>query len=401
MTTTLSFKKGKVLLREAPYAAAICEVSLASSCSYCFKDANVKACSKCRTVSYCSKECRKKDSADHKIECIAIRRTEGQSLDTETRLVIRAISKHHREIQRGVLSVGDWFGVKRTIINLVSHIDYLANQTDLFRGTSTKAQNILKIIGDLIPCFHEELIGMIQRIRLNSYGSQNVVAVHLAASKFDHSCQPELPITHVFDGRKITFRALEDFTCERDQMRISYLPPLLSYPVRQDLLMTRYYFECDCNKCWQDYYDEAKEECEPSLSEEIEAVIALESSSEILEKGKELLSRMEHLPPENYWMYQLRCAMQSAAFTEEQYYDSLQHGYHAYMGTDVASYQAKVLYTMYLALRELGWNNEDHEHHKYYLECLRKGGSLFEVCFGKKHPISSELRKAQKMISRE
>lgn len=58
MTTTLSFKKGKVLLREAPYAAAICEVSLASSCSYCFKDANVKACSKCRTISYCSKECR-------------------------------------------------------------------------------------------------------------------------------------------------------------------------------------------------------------------------------------------------------------------------------------------------------------------------------------------------------
>lgn len=55
---------------------------------------------------------------------------------------------------------------------------------------------------------------------------------------------------------------------------------------------------------------------------------------------------------------------------------------------------------MYLALRGLEWHNEDHEHHEYYLECLRKAANLFEVCFGKKHPISVELRKAQKSVAR-
>ncbi|XP_018496515.1 histone-lysine N-methyltransferase ASHR1-like [Galendromus occidentalis] len=397
---SLSFKKGEIILQEAPYAAAVNDVSLQTICAYCFEEATVEPCSKCKTVGYCSRECKRKDHDDHAMECYAMTHESARNLDTECRLVIRAIAKHHRELAKNSVSVGNWFGIKRSIIHLLSHLDHLVQNPRKYAETAAKARRILAVIQDKVPCTYEEVLAMIMRMRINTFGAStstglpSVVAVHLAASKFDHSCEPQIPVTHLFNKRKICFRAVEDFTCEREDLKISYLPPLMSYPARQERLLSHYYFECGCQKCWDDYNAGAKEDCPPEIIEELETLLACGDQDQIYEEGTKILERMTGLPEDNYWVYQLRCALQAAAFVRGEFYESLQHGYHAFIVTPAASYQATILYSMYLALHELGWNQKSHEHHDYFVECVKKGERLFDVCFGKRHTIASELRRA-------
>lgn len=342
----------------------------------------------------------KKDSEDHHMECFAMCHENASGLDTECRLVIRALAKHYRELQKNAVSVGNWFGIKRSLIHLMSHLDHLVQNPKKYADTSAKAHRIYDVIQEKVPCTYEECLATIQRMRVNTFGATtstglpSVVAVHLAASKFDHSCEPQIPITHLFNKRKICFRAVEDFTCERDELKISYLPPLMSYPARQERLLSHYFFECDCPKCWDDYNAGATEQCPSDIIDELENLFNTGNQAVIYEKGTKILKKMKDLPADNYWVYQLRCALQSAAYAQGEFYESLQHGYHAFSVTPTASYQATILYSMYLALHELGWHNKSHEHHDYFVECAKKGERLFDVCFGKKHTIASELRRA-------
>ena len=57
-----------------PIYVVLFESSIKTNCSWCLSgDSPVSCCSQCRFVSYCSKDCQKKDWNHHKIECLVIK----------------------------------------------------------------------------------------------------------------------------------------------------------------------------------------------------------------------------------------------------------------------------------------------------------------------------------------
>ena len=71
----------------------------------------------------------------------------------------------------------------------------------------------------------------------------------LAASKFDHSCNPNG--IRIFEGQEMVIRTLAKVDCFED-IRISYLGPdqlCLSKKRRQEILETKQLFTCTCQRC--------------------------------------------------------------------------------------------------------------------------------------------------------
>lgn len=68
-----------------------------------------------------------KDAEDHRVECGVLAECE-EPPDEEIRLVIRALDKYVRE--KNSPTVGDFFGSKRSMDDLLSHVEDL-NATDL------------------------------------------------------------------------------------------------------------------------------------------------------------------------------------------------------------------------------------------------------------------------------
>ena len=68
-----SCRRGTVLLRLRPQAAALSSSLLPRRCSYCFRSGfRLQRCSACKQVKYCQADCQRKDWPQHKDECKAL-----------------------------------------------------------------------------------------------------------------------------------------------------------------------------------------------------------------------------------------------------------------------------------------------------------------------------------------
>ncbi|XP_045117987.1 N-lysine methyltransferase SMYD2-like isoform X3 [Portunus trituberculatus] len=139
----------------------------------------------------------------------------------------------------------------KDLMNHYSDIKKDSKRHDHFESLVHVLQSYL--VGVSLPN-EAELQGIFGRICVNSFSitdpDQNSIGtgVYLAGSIFDHSCEPNAYVT--FDGKRLICRALVDFpTLDWTKLRISYIDILNSREERQDDLLRRYYFLCDCVRC--------------------------------------------------------------------------------------------------------------------------------------------------------
>ncbi|KAK7086092.1 hypothetical protein SK128_018779, partial [Halocaridina rubra] len=99
-----------------------------------------------------------------------------------------------------------------------------------------------------------DLQGIYGRIIVNSFSITDAdmngigTGVYLAASIFDHSCQPNAFVT--FLGKQLICRSLIDWpVIDWTKIRISYIDVMNSTSERVKDLYQRYYFMCDCSSC--------------------------------------------------------------------------------------------------------------------------------------------------------
>ncbi|KAL0360184.1 UNVERIFIED_CONTAM: Histone-lysine N-methyltransferase ASHR1 [Sesamum radiatum] len=103
--TTRDFFPGEVIISENPY---VCvpnknKESPQSKCEWCFSSSNLKKCSACHVVWYCSSKCQKSDWKLHSVECRALSKIDKdrlKSLTPSIRLMVRLYIRRKLEHEK-------------------------------------------------------------------------------------------------------------------------------------------------------------------------------------------------------------------------------------------------------------------------------------------------------------
>ncbi|KAK6132378.1 hypothetical protein DH2020_033869 [Rehmannia glutinosa] len=103
--TTRDFSPGEVIISESPYVSVPNKnkESPESKCEWCFSSTNLKKCSACHVVWYCSSICQKSDWKLHCVECQALKKVDKERLKSITpsiRLMVRLCIRRKLENQK-------------------------------------------------------------------------------------------------------------------------------------------------------------------------------------------------------------------------------------------------------------------------------------------------------------
>ncbi|CAF2901019.1 unnamed protein product [Rotaria sp. Silwood2] len=214
-------------------------------CSQCLNSSNdLKRCSKCHRISYCSISCQRKDWIYHKHECLHLHKILNEY--DLTRLFLRLIVRYKQDHGKEENS-----HTKRCLNDLKTHENEINNDKQRYKtfqliNQYLKSWNLFNDIDEkiLFEFYCRLIINTLtihDSIDLKSIG----YGLYLDATIYNHSCRPNCHT--VFNGIYLTIRIISnDFN---NEWTINYIDLLDTYENRQDLLRNNYYFNCQCKRC--------------------------------------------------------------------------------------------------------------------------------------------------------
>lgn len=199
-----------------------------------------------------------RDSAFHVFECLLMASGRKDKESATQRLALRALARVLGEQKSGSPSVRYFFEHRRTFQDLVTHADEIdESEVAAFRECGDDIRRLLLRHGHSVPI--DLIIETMQRLAVNShtagkYSDEGFLilgqAVYVAGSKTDHTCEFQSNYIQMFDGNRLIFKALNDFSLANSlELRCHYMPLNFSYTVRQRVLQSTYYFKCECGRC--------------------------------------------------------------------------------------------------------------------------------------------------------
>lgn len=238
---------GSILVEEEPFAYAVTDRCHQTHCSWCFKtQKDMKRCSRCRFLSYCSKECQRMDFAVHKKECNYLARAASRNhhIGDEMRLVGRVILK----LQSNPAPAFNG----RTFASLNKTFDF-DEIPDLFSPDEEDLRNLrdfmcedgLPPVPELVEIWTKTLANL--RLIANHRTLRVGYAIYLGISELRHSCDPD--VYCLYSGNKAVIRALKPgITSYSQDLRDCYTDPMTPNSYRQNTL-NRMSRRCDCSVC--------------------------------------------------------------------------------------------------------------------------------------------------------
>uniref|UniRef100_A0A1I7THV3 MYND-type domain-containing protein n=1 Tax=Caenorhabditis tropicalis TaxID=1561998 RepID=A0A1I7THV3_9PELO len=233
-------------LYEDLYAFALAKAQVERYCNYCLTSmVQLKKCSACKKLYYCSLECQRTDWKLHKFECKAIKAHNEVPLDS-VRLVMRIIGLINKQ-DYGEVKESFIPGGSRSFLTLLDHPDQQDPDSQKFL---TQFMHFAQP-----PLPNPELVEKIYRkISINSFSVSNStgnpigIGMCIKLSAANHSCKP---ITRVCYRNRIAMlvpvgsripTSLED-ACH------SYIDELMPVAMRRAALKQKYNFDCECEGC--------------------------------------------------------------------------------------------------------------------------------------------------------
>ena len=222
----------------------ICSSSASTYCSQCLNLSNdLKRCSKCHLISYCSISCQRKDWIYHKYECEHLNQIvdEYDLIRLFLRLIIRYKNDHGIEI----------YHTKRCLNDLETHENEIRHDRKRYQTFQFVYQYLIS--WNLFEQIDEtHIFELFCRLIINTLTIHDVInlkiigyGLYLDATIYNHSCRPTCHT--VFNGIYLSIRVIcEEETNERT---INYIDLLESYENRQKYLRENYYFNCQCCRC--------------------------------------------------------------------------------------------------------------------------------------------------------
>ncbi|OQR67966.1 N-lysine methyltransferase SMYD2-A-like [Tropilaelaps mercedesae] len=405
------YRAGDIIHEDSPYAVAVNVENAAYTCSYCFGSNAEMSCTGCQKLIYCSAKCQENDAVDHSLEC-GILADREELPDEELRLVIRALHKFVRE--KDAPSMSDFFGSKRSMNDLLSHVQDL-NATDL-EEVGGRVTEILNLLGGSLNVDQHLVVEILMKCRINRYCLINHnepsfstcgQVVYLGASAIDHSCVINESYTYLFDGRRIILRALTDFTLDDPRsLRIHYLSSQLPYDQRRMMTLETYYFVCSCDKCVSQArapeIDASLKELAEQVTNEVDTLYQSSlTTPEWYQEGLAILDKYYETLNGDFALFWLLTQLQNQAIEQGFMEASLKHGSDALRSANTVLSMEPILFNLCLAMKMLGWNERNSEGYRTFAKGTKLTMKLFSVSHGPKHPIMKTLQSFKEKTSLE
>lgn len=245
--------RGEIILTAKPFIYILNVVNRGLCCDHCLKRKNgLQRCSGCSRQWYCNKDCQRGSWDMHRFECKNLKRIYPLDPPDAARLLARAVFK----LKNGGDKTEETIDERRTrnFQDLMDHHKDITEDEKRYEHFLSLVVVLHKYIGDENLPTETDLLSIFGRICINSFNinddNLNPVGtgLYLAASIFDHSCEPNAFVT--FDSTALTVRSLIDWkTIDWNKIRISYNDVMNTTEDRLKELHQRYYFWCDCNHC--------------------------------------------------------------------------------------------------------------------------------------------------------
>ncbi|KAG9229588.1 hypothetical protein BJ875DRAFT_387044 [Amylocarpus encephaloides] len=221
---------------------------LDSVCSYCLLDkepSELKRCVACKVARYCSLVCQKADwKLIHKSECPILCKLPGVP-PTPTRALYQYLLRYPKAGNE----LDAWSaGLEHHVTDLkkdTKRWDEMVLQSraavDFSKSAPSKVEMVTRLLGIMATNAFRATLPDDSPIGL---------CFEPALALVNHSCSPNAFV--MFDGRKVSLRALEHIE-KGDEVFISYIDSTQGREIRRKELQQRYFFQCNCEKCTQDY----------------------------------------------------------------------------------------------------------------------------------------------------
>lgn len=257
MTVVLGHRKvskGDIILTSVPFVYILNTRYKGLYCDTCLKrkQQSFQRCSGCAVEWYCNRECQRGSWDIHRFECKNLARIKPLVPPDTAKLLSRVIIR----MKNGGEQVEENLTETKTrkFKELMNH--YRDIKDDEMRQEHLLSLKVVleRYLGSSYLPNDADLQGIYGRVIVNSFSMTDSdmngigTGVYLAASVFDHSCEPNAFVT--FLGKHLICRSLIDWpTLDWTKIRISYIDILNSTTDRMNDLHKRYYFWCDCNMC--------------------------------------------------------------------------------------------------------------------------------------------------------
>ncbi|XP_025114304.1 histone-lysine N-methyltransferase SMYD3-like isoform X2 [Pomacea canaliculata] len=344
----MGYKKGDVIMTSEPYAHVLALRHRSERCSYCLmRSADLKRCTACTQLRYCSKKCQRADWSVHKLECQCLKKvapnTPTDSVLLMLRLVLKYLSGDHLKKVYGDPGL-------RTFAHMMSHAEEIKKDAQRCEAFAKICHTLALLAGSHITLpSNQELLDIFGKMVVNTItiATEDLheslgAGIYLSPSLLDHRCSPNSVMT--FQGKSLRLSAVENIACDditkvADHVFVSYIDQLAPSWVRQAQLKEQYYFLCTCPRCANPSLDqlmtsgikeeaettdgkcvsrEGKTEAERACQDLLQTVSDMHKSGaseeQILSLCEECLSKVKHqLPPFNVsHLRVLDCALDAA-----------------------------------------------------------------------------------------
>ncbi|TVY75703.1 SET domain and MYND-type zinc finger protein, partial [Lachnellula suecica] len=231
-----------------PFLIVVEKDALEKVCSYCLVESDIsslKRCTGCKVVRYCTPTCQKADwKLIHKNECSLLQKLPGIP-PTPVRALYQTLLRYMRpSYELDARSAG--------LEHHVQDLKKSSKRWDEIVLQSKGALEFSKTPADKMDTVTRLLCIMATNAFRATLPDDTPVGLcyEPTLALANHSCKPNAFI--MFDGRCISLMALDAIKAD-EQIFISYVDFTQARDLRRAELQQRYFFECNCEKCKNDY----------------------------------------------------------------------------------------------------------------------------------------------------
>ncbi|PQP99888.1 histone-lysine N-methyltransferase ASHR1 isoform X1 [Prunus yedoensis var. nudiflora] len=232
-----------------PRAVRFCakQSSAESRCDACFESSNLKKCSACQVVYYCSNSCQKSEWKLHRLECEALSKVHKErrmAVTPSIRLMIKLYLRTKLQTEKVIpASAMDNYKLVEALVAHMSKID--EKQLVLYAQMANLVSLILQWPGINI----KEIAENFSKLACNAHTICDSelrplgTGLYPVISIINHSCLPNSVL--LFEGRSAVVRAVQHIP-KGAEVLISYIETAGSTLTRQKALKEQYLFTCTC-----------------------------------------------------------------------------------------------------------------------------------------------------------
>ncbi|KAL6217174.1 hypothetical protein ACLB2K_010391 [Fragaria x ananassa] len=261
--TTKDFNPGEVIIRVDPYVCVPDNSVTEHYCDACFESTNLKKCSGCKTVYYCSSTCQKAEWKLHRLECEAFSKLPIQfhsQITPPIRLNIRLHFRSKLESQKIIpASAMDNYNLVKALVAHMSKID--EEKRRMYVDLVNRVNLILPDIN------RKEIVKNFSKIAFNNQaiyagGFKHVGrGLYPAISFMNHSCLPNCivvnegrtavvcAVQHIPKGAEIDTATKKNAKNMRDTFLPAHVPAALKWVSMMISMKVQFWKACTDNEC--------------------------------------------------------------------------------------------------------------------------------------------------------